>query len=260
MYKATSVVNGFPGKTSTHGSFGWSSVWLLRGEGRVILAETGPPSYSPLIVKHLAEHGLTPADVTDVLITHAHWDHLGNVSLFPGARRWISKAEYAWACSQSPAEPFISQPLLHALETPGELRRLIDGEGEILPGVRVHAVPGHTPGHLAFEVETEQGVLIFAGDSAKNIRELESLTIDSALDVPTGTASISKLRELVLTSKARIVPGHDVLCELVDGTWRRVAAQRAEISFFQHGDRGPVDVVVDGSDPHVVKVTGNDQP
>ncbi|GAA3739903.1 hypothetical protein GCM10022239_14410 [Leifsonia bigeumensis] len=239
MYEATPIVNGFPGKTETHGSFGWSSVWLLRGFDRVIIVETGPPSYLPLITTALSELGLGTNEVTDVLITHAHWDHLGNISLFPQARRWIGRVEYEWALSQAPDEPFVSQPLLGALSHPQGLLRLIDGESELVAGVRAHNVPGHTPGHLAFAVDTTEGPKLFTGDAAKNIHELESVAVDSAVDRGLGARSVTWIREFARNTGSSVVPGHDVECELTGHGWQRRSEQRAEIQFFHRRDAPP---------------------
>ena len=66
MYQMDPFVNGFPGKSASHGAFGWSSVHLLCGHGRTILVETGPPAYIPLLTAALERHGLTTDDVTVV--------------------------------------------------------------------------------------------------------------------------------------------------------------------------------------------------
>lgn len=254
MFDATPIVNGFPGRTGTHGSFGWSSVWLLRGSSRVIMVETGPPSYVPLITSALGRLGLETADVTDVLITHAHWDHLGNVSLFPQARRWIGRAEYEWALAQAPDEPFVSQPLLGALSQPEGLLQLVNGDGELFPGIRAHDVSGHTPGHLAFAVETPTGPMLFAGDAAKNVHELESISIDSALDKALGARSVSWIREFALSTGAVVVPGHDVACELTNQGWRRRSEQKAEMQFFHRPDTPPARIRLSDAEPDAVVV------
>ena len=254
MYEATPIVNGFPGKTQTHGSFGWSSVWLLQGFDRVIMVETGPPSYVPLITAALSRIGLSTADVTDVLVTHAHWDHLGNVSLFPQARRWIGRTEYEWALSRAPDEPFVSQPLLGALSRPEGLLRLVDSDGNLFAGVRAHEVSGHTPGHLAFAVETTAGPMLFVGDAAKNIHELDSICVDSALDRMLGAQSVSRIHELVRRTGAVVVPGHDVACELTDQGWRRRSEQRAEIQFFHKGNAPPARISLSDAKPDPVVV------
>ncbi len=258
MYDAHVLVNGFPGRTSTHGSFGWSSVWLLRNADRVVVVDTGPPAYVPLITQALAGLGLSPRDVTDVLVTHAHWDHLGNVSLFPQARRWIGRAEHAWACRQATDVPFVSQPLLGALSEPEGALRLIDAEGEILPGIHAIDAAGHTPGHLAFLAHTVRTPLLFVGDAAKNVHELESSAIDSALDLAAGRQSISRIREIATSTGAAVVPGHDVVCTLVDGHWQRKSAQTAQLHFHHHRDAAPARITISDQEPGLVAVRSDD--
>src|SRR5699024_651757 len=97
VYRIDPVIDGFPGKSASHGAFGWSSVCLLRGKDRIILVETGPPAYIPLLTATLERLGLTAEAVTDVLLTHSHWDHLSNITMFPHAQLWIGGAELAWA-------------------------------------------------------------------------------------------------------------------------------------------------------------------
>lgn len=253
MYEALPLINGFPGKTTSHGSFGWSSVWLLRGQDRVVMVETGPPSYLSLLTDALAELGLSADDVTDVLITHAHWDHLGNVSLLQNARRWIGDIEYHWATEQRPDEPFVSQPLLGALDQPVGLLRLTEAR-ELFPGVRALNVPGHTPGHLAFEVETHAGPMLFVGDAAKNLHELSTLTNDSALDMQRGAQSLAWIRDIAATRGGVVVPGHDVACVLVDGQWQRLHEQQAQLEFFHRHDSAPVHITVSDSSDGVVTI------
>lgn len=258
MYEATPVVHGFPGKAVDHGSFGWSSVWLLRGHGRVVMVETGPPSYLPLLTAALADLQLGPGDVTDVLITHAHWDHVGNVSLFPSARRWIGEEEYLWAASRQPEEPFVSQPLLSAVSQPEKLLRLVTASGELFPGVTAHEVPGHTPGHLAFEVETSRGRMLFAGDAAKNVHELEALANDSAIDPRLGAKSLAWIRNIVASGGGAVVPGHDVPCVLVDGRWQREREQVATLDFFHRRDGVPARITISDVGQGMVTIRPDD--
>ena len=80
------LVQGFPGKTVCHGGLGWSTVALVRGEGKVILVDAGNFGMRRLVNERLAAHGLTPDDVTDVILTHAHFDHsFGNARFGPGS-------------------------------------------------------------------------------------------------------------------------------------------------------------------------------
>src|SRR5260221_195924 len=99
-YTVDIVVQGFPGKTVCHGGLGWSTGALIRGHGRLAIVDTGGFGYRPLLIKRLAERGVKPADVTDLLVTHAHHDHCINWTLFSGARIVVGREEIAWALKQ----------------------------------------------------------------------------------------------------------------------------------------------------------------
>jgi N-acyl homoserine lactone hydrolase len=94
------LVQGFPGKTVCHGGLGWSTVALVRGQGRVILIDAGNFGMRRLITTRLAAHGLALTDVTDVILTHAHYDHSINWPMFSAARVLIGKQELDWAVAQ----------------------------------------------------------------------------------------------------------------------------------------------------------------
>src|ERR1700761_2819679 len=85
-YKLDILVQGFPGKSVCHGGLGWSTIVLLRGHGRTALIDPGGFGMRKLLIQRLAEHGLKPADVTDLLLTHSHYDHSVNWTLFRDAR------------------------------------------------------------------------------------------------------------------------------------------------------------------------------
>lgn len=240
-YRVTSIVDGFPGKTASHGAFGWSSVHLALGEDRVILVETGPLSYIPLLSDGLATRGLTPADVTDVLLTHAHWDHLSNIMMFPRARVWIGAGELDWARSLPDDAPFMSRLHIDELHRRGaDVGRVADGDG-ILPGIAVIDTPGHTPGHVAYELEAQDGPMIFAGDAVKNVYELSTGEVDSTLDRSASQASIDRLRARMIATGALLVPGHDVPLRWDAGTAQRVRPQAAQIDFFATSQQPALD-------------------
>lgn len=246
-YDAHVLVDGFPGRSSSHGSFGWSSVHLLVNGDRRVLVETGPPAYIPLIAAGLARHGLSRADVTDVLVTHAHWDHLGNVAMFPQARIWMGPGELEWALRLPLDEPFISHPHLRELERRG-IEPAVDGD-EVLPGVMVIGTPGHTPGHVAYLAGTRGGPMIFAGDAVKNLYELATGDVDSTLDRPASTASVGRLREHMTGHGAILVPGHDVPLAVRDGAVVRLRPQRAAIAFVADAVSPGVDRSISDADP-----------
>lgn len=234
-YTAHPLVEGFPGKSASHGAFGWSSLWLLDDGERRVLVDAGQPAYIPLIHAGLERLGLTTDDVTDVLITHLHWDHVANFTMFAGATTWVGEQELAWAAQLPSGTPFI--PDLHVQE----LLRRTDGVErtapgrEILPGIHTVDSPGHTPHHLAFHVERSEGDLLFAGDAVKNVRELTTLEADSSLDADASTATIDRLRSLLTDTGGTLVPGHDVALRLVDDVVERVRPQEARIAFFASG-------------------------
>ena len=85
------VVQGYPGKAVCHGGLGWSSIVLLRGQGRVALVDVGSFGIRKTLIDRLTERGLKPADVTDVILTHSHHDHSVNWTLFAKSRIVIGR-------------------------------------------------------------------------------------------------------------------------------------------------------------------------
>ena len=100
MVQVDVLVQGFPGRSVCHGGLGWSTIALLRGEGRVVLIDVGAFGIRRELKKQLKARGIEPAQVTDVVLTHAHYDHSVNFTLFPNARLWIGEQELAWAAAQ----------------------------------------------------------------------------------------------------------------------------------------------------------------
>jgi len=233
MYRLTSLVTGVPAKSSTHGGLGWSSVCLLEGEGRRILVDTGPPAYVAVLHRELARCGLTADDVTDVLVTHLHWDHVGNVTMFPNARVLLSEAELEWAAGQPAGTTFV--PDLHVAKLVASPERLVyvgDGD-EPFPGLTVLGVDGHTPGHLAFDAVTESGHVLFAGDSVKNRHELATDDVEWSMDQAASVASTRRLRQrLVDDPGAVLVPGHDVPLAVVDGVVTPIGSPACDLQVF----------------------------
>ncbi len=241
LYRAEAIVDGFPGKSSSHGAFGWSSLWLLRQGDRRILIDAGPPAYIPLIHEGLARLNLTAADVTDVLITHLHWDHVSNFTMFPKATTWVGEAELAWAAQQPAGTKFMPDLHIHELlrRTSG-VERMTPGQ-EVLPGIHAVASPGHTPHHLAFFAERTAERLVFAGDAVKNVYELATSRVDSTMDEAASVQTIDQLRGLLADTSGVLVPGHDVALALRDGVPARLRAQGASVGFFADATSGEQD-------------------
>lgn len=125
------------------------------------------------LVAELAEEGVTRESVTDVILTHLHFDHAGGavrevdgrlVPTFPEARYWVQRRHWEWAGSPSERDRASFRPEDFAiLQAEGRLE-LIDGAKEIIPGVRVTPISGHTPGQQMVEFHTGAGVLVFCAD------------------------------------------------------------------------------------------------
>ena len=224
------VVQGYPGKSVCHGGLGWSTIVLLRGHGRVALIDVGSFSQRSLILARLSAHGLTPADVTDVLLTHSHWDHSINWVMFPNAHIAIGAKELAWSLK----EPWGTSPVPELYVR--ELDRfkqavLLKAGDEVLPAFRVYDAPGHTPGHLMFVLDDAEHDIIFTGDAAKNRAELLSLTADMSYDQAVSRKSMETMWNLWRKKPGTIVvPGHDVPMVLEASRPAYIGARAATIS------------------------------
>jgi len=141
---------------------------LIRGNGRTIVVDAGcgeklgeklESIYAidrsrPTLVDELARHGVAPADVTDFVYTHLHFDHAGGstrfdesgavVPVFENARHYVQREQLAWALE--PSEKDRASFMLENWMPVDELGLLetLDGDGELLPGIDVRVVNGHT--------------------------------------------------------------------------------------------------------------------
>ncbi len=209
-YRIDLIVQGFPGKSVENGGLGWSSIVLLRGHGRVILVDTGSFSVRRVLLNRLANLGINRADVTDVLLTHSHYDHMMNWVLFPNASVAISGAELDWALTDPIDTSLVAEVYVQNLAHSPQLRRIGPG-GEALPGIGCLEMPGHTPHHLIFILEDERGRLILAADAAKNRAELLSAVGASTLDAGRSAQSIEAIARLWRERDGAIlVAGHDL--------------------------------------------------
>jgi N-acyl homoserine lactone hydrolase len=211
MYSFDVLVQGYPGTTTRHGGLGWATVSLLRGQGQTLIVDTGSYGYRTVLVERLGEFGLDPDDVTGVLVTHLHWDHVCNYPLFPNARVYVPASDLEWAIEQPIGTWSLPEFHVEHLASDDHVEKLAEGD-EFLPGLRALATPGHTPGHMAFVASAERGRLVFAGDAVKNQSELMSERVDMTLDAAASAASVRRLRDLVASDPENtLVCGHDRL-------------------------------------------------
>ena len=214
MYHLDVLVQGFPGKAICHGGLGWSTITLLRSQQRTILIDVGAFGIRKPLQKQLRAHAVAPDDITDIVLTHAHYDHAVNFVLFPKATVWIGGEELDWAGGQSPGFNPLPELYVRELKIDPRVRTIRAGE-EFLPGLTAHAAPGHTPGSLVFYLTTTPLPVVFTGDAAKNRAELISRQVDASEDEAASRASIETIWKLWrAVPDTLLVPGHDLCMKL----------------------------------------------
>jgi N-acyl homoserine lactone hydrolase len=152
--------------------------------------------------------------VTDVLLTHAHWDHSVNYTLFPNATVWIGRTEMDWATKVPPG--FNPLPELYVADLARSPRlRLIEHGQEFLDGFTAYEAPGHTPGCLLFYLTVNEVPVLFTGDAAKNRAELLSRAVDMTMDQRASEASLDAAWALWRKVPGTLlIPGHDLTMRL----------------------------------------------
>ncbi|TPE47112.1 MBL fold metallo-hydrolase [Amaricoccus solimangrovi] len=216
-YRIDLLFQGYPGKSAHNGGLGWSTVALLRGHDRVILIDTGAIGIRTPLLHRLKQLGLAPTDITDVLLTHSHWDHVMNYPLFTAANLYIGKVDLDWANSGAADVYAVAEPYARELAREPRLSYLEVGS-EVFPGIRVEAGPGHTPGHLIFILSGEDRDVVFVQDAAKNKAEMVSRDTDLTIDSARSRATIERIWALWSARAGNIlVPGHDLPMILCDG-------------------------------------------
>jgi glyoxylase-like metal-dependent hydrolase (beta-lactamase superfamily II) len=201
-------------------------VWLIRGEGREIVVDTG--FSAAMAARRGREHLRCPAaglalldcdaaSVKDVVITHLHYDHVGNFELFPSAEFHLQDLEMRYATGRYMRHA-VFRGAYEAEDVVGMVRnvyrgrvRFHDGDAEIAPGVSLHLVGGHTMGLQVVRVATRRGNVVLASDASHfyaNMDEVRPFPIVwSVADMVQGYAKLAALAE----SPAHVVPGHDPL-------------------------------------------------
>lgn len=216
-YDIEIIVQGFPGKSVCHGGMGWSTVVLIRGEGRIALVDTGSFGMRRMLRERLAEHGVKPADVTDVILTHSHHDHSVNFTMFPNARIVIGNDELVWASEQPWGESPVPELYVRELRQWPTLAAANDGD-TVFPGMTAHLAPGHTPGCLVYVLHGRERDVVFTGDAAKNRAEMVSRGTDMTYDRAQSAASIESIWRFWQKKPGSVlVPGHDVPMTQMDG-------------------------------------------
>ncbi|MGH8706755.1 MAG: N-acyl homoserine lactonase family protein [Burkholderiales bacterium] len=201
-------------------------VWLIRGQGREIVVDTG---FNAAVAAKRGRRITLPveeglrlmqvdvAGVKDVVITHLHYDHVGNFDLFPQATFHLQDLEMQYATGRC----MTVDAMRHAYELEdvvGMVRsvysgrvRFHDGDGELAPGVTVHHVGGHTLGLQIVRVATRRGWVVLASDASHYYANMEQQRpfpiVYNVGDMVEGWRRARALAD----SPAHVIPGHDPL-------------------------------------------------
>lgn len=228
------LVRGVPAHALHHGALGWCSIGLIRLGSRICLIDTGGFGYRGLLLESLAAEGLSPHEVTDILVTHSHWDHLTNIDLFPNAVIRMSEGELEWALSLRENHLLVPVAVVVSAMTQGRIDIFGSGE-EVFPRVTALPTPGHTPGHTSFVIRVPSGTAIFAGDAVKNEVELITRQARMTMDGAESTRSIEKIIEIAQTEAAAIYCGHDRVFRWEQGSFLPGETHPAGIGVVEFG-------------------------
>jgi glyoxylase-like metal-dependent hydrolase (beta-lactamase superfamily II) len=198
--------------------------WVVKGGGRTILIDTGFDDantakrwgidnyISP--IERLRQFGIEPESVSDVILTHMHWDHVGAVRHFTNAKVWLQKSELEHAQDRLSAQKQNTKgmrwaDLAQILEVQEQGRlQLVDGDLEPFPGIELHLGGAHTPGTQYINIETADGPVVVAGDITylyENNRRHKPIGV--CVDPQENLATIRRLHRQAATPFL-ILPGH----------------------------------------------------
>jgi len=204
--------------------------WLVKGNGKNILVDAGFLNDLDIfkVLKTtfyirpdsvLLELNIKSDEITDIILTHPHWDHVDGISLFPKAHIWIQKEDYNYFVGEAWQKDgrhngFYKRDVdtMVSLNLAGKLT-LVDGDDkEILPGIKVYTGSRHTYNSQFVQVETGGDKVILASDNIwiyYNLEQLKSSPYpNGTFDTTAYVKSMQRMKTLASNIKY-IIPGHD---------------------------------------------------
>jgi glyoxylase-like metal-dependent hydrolase (beta-lactamase superfamily II) len=204
-------------------------VWLIRGAGRTILFDSGFHRQTFTKAFPMEDYlrpdeavktaGVKPEDVTDIIISHAHWDHMGGIELFPKATVWIQREEFRYYTTEA------WQPggnhggidpddvkAIRKLNAEGRVH-LVDGDDvEVFPGIRAYTGSRHTYASEYLRIDGKPP-FVLASDNAYFYLNLTQHLASATFSDADHAANIAQQARMIKLagSSDRVVPGHDML-------------------------------------------------
>jgi glyoxylase-like metal-dependent hydrolase (beta-lactamase superfamily II) len=225
-FTAVDWAKGAPATDSLKFNF---MVWLVKGNGRNILVDAGflndiEDAKEFKVINYirpdsaLYKLGLKAGDITDIILSHPHWDHIDGVGLFPNAHVWIQKDDFnyfvgaAWQKGEG-SGGFNKRDvrMMVDLNLAGKVT-LVDGDNkEIIPGIKVFTGSRHTFNSEYVLVNTGNNRIVLASDNIWIYYSLDHLVppADGGTLDPAGYVKAMQRMKTMVTNIRFIVPGHD---------------------------------------------------
>jgi glyoxylase-like metal-dependent hydrolase (beta-lactamase superfamily II) len=203
------------------------AMWLIRGQGRNVLFDSGfhrQRWFKEWTIKDYLRPdeavklaGVEPGEITDIVISHAHWDHMGGIDLFPKATVWIQKEEFRYYTGEAwqpggdhgGIDPEDVQALVR-INTEGRVRP-VDGDNvEIIPGIRAYTGAHHTYASQYLRVAGNPP-FVLASDNSYLWRNLQEGKASATFSEANHAANIKNQARMIELAGSidRVIPGHD---------------------------------------------------
>jgi glyoxylase-like metal-dependent hydrolase (beta-lactamase superfamily II) len=207
-------------------------VWIVRNADRTVVVDTGFSRHGGEVRRRtqlvdvreaFREFGVDPELAPDVILTHAHYDHVGNLDFFPRSRVFMAAREREFWRSRHASRALFHHSVEDAelahLDEVARAGRLVLFEDRVgvAPGIEVLVVGGHTPGQCVVKVDTSDGAVLLASDAVHYFEEYErDRLFTSVADLVEMYEGFDTIRAMIDSGEvAHLVPGHD------PGTLRR---------------------------------------